>query len=190
MENGNTDDSSHDVMFTNPDKIGTDLCPDFFEGTAVEQDIAKLPLGGISQRSTRIGYDLSRVPLAATLEEFAAENGQGLLQMLSQGLGMQGQAKMLMKENLGEAVTIAEAAQFCGRGIGPKSVGTPFQVAHQLAAMCDEGGDGCRRITPCLPGCLEEVVATAVPMLPQRGRFRTDYEGTTRRDRLAQDSRT
>lgn len=141
------------------------------------------PLGGITQLSTHIGYDLSRIPLDATLEEFEAENGQGLLQMLSQGLGIQGLAAMLKKENLGRSVTVAEAAQFYGSGIGPKIVGTPTQVANQLEAIFDEvGGDGFMIITHYLPGCLEEFVELVVPILQQRGRFRKDYEGTTLRE--------
>ena len=141
------------------------------------------PLGGLTQLSTHLGYDLSRVPLDATLEDFAAENGQGLLQMLSQGLGIQGLAAMLKKENMGRAVTVGEAAQFYGSGIGPKIVGTPIQVANQLEDIFDEvGGDGFMLITHYLPGCLEEFVEMVVPILQQRGRFRADYQGTTLRE--------
>lgn len=146
------------------------------------------PLGGITQLSTHIGYDLSRIPLDATLEEFEAENGQGLLQMLSQGLGIQGLAAMLKKENLGRSVTVAEAAQFYGSGIGPKIVGTPTQVANQLEDIFDEvGGDGFMLITHYLPGCLEEFVELVVPILQQRGRFRKDYQGTTLREHFQEE---
>lgn len=146
------------------------------------------PLGGITQLSTHIGYDLSRVPLDATLEEFAAENGQGLLQMLSQGLGIQGLATMLKAENLGRSVTVGEAAQFYGSGIGPKIVGTPLQVANQLEDIFDEvGGDGFMLITHYLPGCLEEFVELVVPILQQRGRFRKDYQGTTLREHFREE---
>jgi FMN-dependent oxidoreductase (nitrilotriacetate monooxygenase family) len=146
------------------------------------------PLGGITQLSTHIGYDLSRIPLDATLEEFEAENGQGLLQMLSQGLGIQGLAAMLKKENLGRSVTVAEAAQFYGSGIGPKIVGTPTQVANQLEDIFDEvGGDGFMIITHYVPGCLEEFVELVVPILQQRGRFRKDYQGTTLREHFQEE---
>jgi alkanesulfonate monooxygenase SsuD/methylene tetrahydromethanopterin reductase-like flavin-dependent oxidoreductase (luciferase family) len=146
------------------------------------------PLGGITQLSTHIGYDLSCIPLDATLEEFEAENGQGLLQMLSQGLGIQGLAAMLKKENLGRSVTVAEAAQFYGSGIGPKIVGTPTQVANQLEDIFDEvGGDGFMIITHYVPGCLEEFVELVVPILQQRGRFRKDYQGTTLREHFQEE---
>ncbi|MDO8434288.1 MAG: LLM class flavin-dependent oxidoreductase [Candidatus Binatus sp.] len=145
-------------------------------------------LGGLTQLSTHIGYDLSRVPLDTPLEEFGAENGEGLLQALSHGLGIQGLAKMLMKENIGRSVTVGEAAQFYGSGIGPKIVGTPLQVANQLEDIFDEvGGDGFMLITHYLPGCLEEFVEMVVPILQKRGRFRTDYEGTTLREHLMQE---
>ena len=146
------------------------------------------PLGGLTQLSTHIGYDLSRVPLDATLEDFETENGQGLLQMLSQGLGIQGLASMLKKENMGRSVTVGEAAQFYGSGIGPKIVGTPLQVANQLEDIFDEvGGDGFMLITHYLPGCLEEFVEMVVPILQQRGRFRKDYQGTTVREHFRDD---
>lgn len=146
------------------------------------------PLGGITQLSTHIGYDLSRVPLDATLEEVEADHGEGLLQALSHGMGVQGLAKMLMKENIGRSVTVGEAAKFYGSGIGPKIVGTPIQVANQLEDIFDEvGGDGFMLITHYLPGCLEEFVEMVVPILQQRGRFRTEYEGTTLREHLLQD---
>jgi FMN-dependent oxidoreductase (nitrilotriacetate monooxygenase family) len=146
------------------------------------------PLGGLTQLSTHIGYDLSRVPLDATLEDFEAENGQGLLQMLSQGLGIQGLASMLKKENMGRAVTVGEAAQFYGSGIGPKIVGTPTQVANQLEDIFDEvGGDGFMLITHYLPGCLEEFVEMVVPILQERGRFRKDYQGTTLREHFSEE---
>jgi FMN-dependent oxidoreductase (nitrilotriacetate monooxygenase family) len=146
------------------------------------------PLGGLTQLSTHIGYDLSEVPLDATLEELEAKHGEGLLQALSHGLGVQGLARMLMKENLGRSVTVAQAAQFYGSGIGPKIVGTPVQVANQLEDIFDEvGGDGFMLITHYVPGCLEEFVEMVVPILQQRGRFRTDYEGTTLREHLQQD---
>ncbi|MGE0683045.1 MAG: LLM class flavin-dependent oxidoreductase [Candidatus Binatia bacterium] len=146
------------------------------------------PLGGLTQLSTHIGYDLSRVPLDATLEDFEAENGQGLLQMLSQGLGIQGLAAMLKKENMGRSVTVGEAAQFYGSGIGPKIVGTPLQVANQLEDIFDEvGGDGFMLITHYLPGCLEEFVELVVPILQQRGRFRKDYQGATLREHFQEE---
>ena len=108
--------------------------------------------------------------------------------MLSQGLGIQGLATMLKTENMGRSVTVAEAAQFYGSGIGPKIVGTPMQVANQLEAIFDEvGGDGFMLITHYLPGCLEEFVELVVPILQQRGRFRKDYEGTTLREHFMQE---
>ncbi|HVA80339.1 MAG TPA: hypothetical protein VNF29_05400 [Candidatus Binataceae bacterium] len=87
---------------------------------------------------------------------------------------------MLMKENFGRSVTVGEAAQFYGSGIGPKIVGTPLQVANQLENLLRCGrGDGFMLITHYLPECLEEFVEMVAPLLRRRGRFRTDYERTT-----------
>ena len=37
-----TEDNFRDFVFVNPAKLWTDMNPDFFKGTVVEQDVAKL----------------------------------------------------------------------------------------------------------------------------------------------------
>jgi FMN-dependent oxidoreductase (nitrilotriacetate monooxygenase family) len=64
-------------------------------------------------------------------------------------------------------------------------VGTPEQVADELQARFENGmADGFNITSPYLPGGLEEFVDHVIPVLQRRGLFRTEYEGTTLRDRL------
>jgi long-chain alkane monooxygenase len=56
------------------------------------------------------------------------------------------------------------------------------------SAFFDEvGGDGFMLSPIYSPGAIEEFVDQVVPELQRRGRFRTEYEGTTQRDHLRQD---
>lgn len=60
--------------------------------------------------------------------------------------------------------------------------GTPEQVADLMEAWFNEGAaDGFNVMPPLLPSMLELFVVEVVPLLQQRGLFRTSYEGETLR---------
>ncbi|MEW9612920.1 LLM class flavin-dependent oxidoreductase [Shinella sp. S4-D37] len=62
-------------------------------------------------------------------------------------------------------------------------VGTAEQVADRILGWVDQGAsDGFNIMPPYLPGSLEDFVNEVVPILQQKGRFRTEYEGRTLRD--------
>jgi FMN-dependent oxidoreductase (nitrilotriacetate monooxygenase family) len=64
-------------------------------------------------------------------------------------------------------------------------VGTPEQVALAIEEAVDaEAADGFILVPHVTPGGLEEFADTVVPILQERGSFRTEYEGTTLRDHL------
>ncbi|QBM75135.1 LLM class flavin-dependent oxidoreductase [Sphingomonas sp. AAP5] len=64
-------------------------------------------------------------------------------------------------------------------------VGTPEQVADHLQTWFENGAaDGFVITAPFLPGSLDAFVDGVVPILQQRGLFRTDYAGETLRDHL------
>ncbi|KAF0815163.1 Nitrilotriacetate monooxygenase component A [Andreprevotia sp. IGB-42] len=64
-------------------------------------------------------------------------------------------------------------------------VGTPEHIADQLQLWFENGAaDGFNVMPPWLPGGLEEFVEHVVPILQQRGLFRTEYEGSTLRENL------
>ncbi|MFC5664726.1 LLM class flavin-dependent oxidoreductase [Kitasatospora misakiensis] len=64
-------------------------------------------------------------------------------------------------------------------------VGTPRSVAEQLDRhVQSDAADGFILVPHLTPGGLDEFVDTVVPLLQERGVFRTDYTGTTLRDHL------
>jgi FMN-dependent oxidoreductase (nitrilotriacetate monooxygenase family) len=64
-------------------------------------------------------------------------------------------------------------------------VGTPLQVANQIEkAVAVRAADGFILVPHVTPSGLDEFADTVVPILQERDRFRTDYEGPTLRDHL------
>jgi FMN-dependent oxidoreductase (nitrilotriacetate monooxygenase family) len=64
-------------------------------------------------------------------------------------------------------------------------VGTPLHVANQIEkAVALRAADGFILVPHVTPGGLDEFADTVVPILQERDRFRTDYEGPTLRDHL------
>lgn len=71
-------------------------------------------------------------------------------------------------------------------GRGHKNfTGTPEQLADFIETWVDTGAaDGFNVMPPLLPSGLEIFVEHVVPILQRRGRFRTEYSGTTLRENL------
>lgn len=64
-------------------------------------------------------------------------------------------------------------------------IGTPEQMADMMIEWRDAGAcDGFTLQPSYMPGGLEDFVGEVVPILQQRGRYRTEYPGTTLRDTL------
>jgi FMN-dependent oxidoreductase (nitrilotriacetate monooxygenase family) len=64
-------------------------------------------------------------------------------------------------------------------------VGTPAQVAESLDEFVQaDASDGFVLVPHITPGGLDDFADTVVPLLQERGSFRTEYEGTTLRDHL------
>jgi len=64
-------------------------------------------------------------------------------------------------------------------------VGTPAQVADALDEFVQtDASDGFVLVPHITPGGLDEFADTVVPLLQERGVFRTEYEGTTLREHL------
>ncbi|MEU7040031.1 NtaA/DmoA family FMN-dependent monooxygenase [Streptomyces varsoviensis] len=64
-------------------------------------------------------------------------------------------------------------------------IGTPESVAAELDEFVQmDAADGFILIPHLTPGGLDDFVARVVPLLQERGSFRTRYEGTTLRDHL------
>lgn len=90
-----------------------------------------------------------------------------------------------VQREAGRDLTIREAARlFCLQG-SPNLVGTPAQVADQLQEMFEaNAADGFVVGGSLMPGSHEDFARMVVPILQERGLFRTEYPGTTLRDSL------
>jgi alkanesulfonate monooxygenase SsuD/methylene tetrahydromethanopterin reductase-like flavin-dependent oxidoreductase (luciferase family) len=84
-----------------------------------------------------------------------------------------------------ERLTVRQLAQRYGGYSGLAFVGTPRQIADEMAEWLHErGSDGFNVVFPYLPQGLDDVVERLVPELQRRQLFRTDYQGKTLRDHL------
>jgi FMN-dependent oxidoreductase (nitrilotriacetate monooxygenase family) len=91
-----------------------------------------------------------------------------------------------------EGLTIRQLALRVAAGRGHHIViGTAVDVADRMQAWFENGAaDGFNVMPPFFPGGLEEFNQQVVPILQERGLFRTEYEGTTLRDHLGIDRPT
>jgi FMN-dependent oxidoreductase (nitrilotriacetate monooxygenase family) len=64
-------------------------------------------------------------------------------------------------------------------------IGTPSEVAEQIDRFVQsDAADGFILVPHLIPEGLDELARTVVPLLQERGVYRTDYEGTTLREHL------
>jgi FMN-dependent oxidoreductase (nitrilotriacetate monooxygenase family) len=84
-----------------------------------------------------------------------------------------------------ENLTVRQLIARLGGGRGHRTfTGTPVQVADAIEEWFDNrAADGFNIMPAVLPSGLEAFVDKVVPILQERGRFRTEYEGQTLRDR-------
>ena len=83
-----------------------------------------------------------------------------------------------------ENLTVRQLIGRLGGGRGHRTfTGTPVQVADAIEEWFDNGAaDGFNIMPPVLPSGLETFVDKVVPILRERGRFRTEYTGRTLRE--------
>jgi FMN-dependent oxidoreductase (nitrilotriacetate monooxygenase family) len=128
---------------------------------------------GLALASSHVGFDLSRYPLDRPLTEVQFEEGsQGAYEQLAR-LG-------------GDGLTLRQAAiQYGTHMMCPQVVGTPEQVADKLQNLFENRScDGFVMTPIILPGTFDDFVNMVVPILQERGVFRTDYAGATLRENL------
>jgi alkanesulfonate monooxygenase len=133
------------------------------------------PSVGLALLSGNIGgFDLSDYPLDGPLPELPETNLNKSRQKLVTDLAR--------RENL----TIRQLYQAIAGARGHRTIwGTPEQIADQLEEwFVKDAADGFNIMPPYLPGGLDEFVQQVIPILQQRGLFRTEYEGRTLRENL------
>ncbi|WP_194814868.1 LLM class flavin-dependent oxidoreductase [Nocardia sp. XZ_19_385] len=146
------------------------------EAKALEQEFTDLisPDYALSQLSRLLGVDLTQHALDAPLPP---------LPSVTEIEG--GKSRFLLVKELAETenLTVRQLIGKLGGGRGHRSfAGTPTQIADELQAWFEGGAaDGFNIMPPFLPGGLEDFVDKVVPILQERGLFRTDYESDSLR---------
>ncbi|WP_433716290.1 LLM class flavin-dependent oxidoreductase [Nocardia sp. CA-084685] len=146
------------------------------EALALEQEFTDLisPDYALRQLSALLGVDLTEHALDAPLPPLPAESEiEG------------GKSRFTLVKELAERenLTVRQLIGKLGGGRGHRTVaGTPTDIADELQSWFDNGAaDGFNIMPPYLPGGLEDFVDRVVPILQQRGLFRTHYTATTLR---------
>jgi FMN-dependent oxidoreductase (nitrilotriacetate monooxygenase family) len=98
--------------------------------------------------------------------------------------GAQSRSSLVVTLARREHLTVRQLLGRLGGGRGHWTfVGTPEQVADELQTWFTNGAaDGFNVMAPVLPSGLEDFVDNVVPILRQRGLFRSEYTGRTLRD--------
>ncbi|MGE0765693.1 MAG: LLM class flavin-dependent oxidoreductase [Hyphomicrobiaceae bacterium] len=93
-------------------------------------------------------------------------------------------SELIVSAVRGEALTLRQLlARLAGARGHFVFAGTPEQVADLIEDWVDSrAADGFNVMPPLLPNMLEVFAGEVVPLLQRRGRFRTEYAGTTLRD--------
>ncbi|WP_410877224.1 LLM class flavin-dependent oxidoreductase [Nocardia sp. A7] len=146
------------------------------EARALEQEFTDLisPDYALRQLSSILGVDLTTHALDAPLPPLPAE---------SEIEGGKSRFTLVKELAENEDLTVRQLIGKLGGGRGHRTfAGTPEQVADELQSWFDAGAaDGFNIMAPYLPGGLADFVDRVVPILQERGLFRTDYESTTLR---------
>lgn len=146
------------------------------EALALEQEFTDLisPDYALRQLSALLGVDLTEHALDAPLPPLPAESEiEG------------GKSRFTLVKELAERekLTVRQLIGKLGGGRGHRTLaGTPTDIADELQSWFENGAaDGFNIMPPYLPGGLEDFVDRVVPILQERGLFRTDYTATTLR---------
>ncbi len=122
----------------------------------------------------RIGHDFSSYDLDGPIPDLPLPDQ------------VQGYARMMLTEEYRARYRLRDLYNLFAVSRGYKVVcGAPGQVADELAAWFQAGACDGFVLTPAhFPEALEDFVDGVVPLLRERGLFRTDYAGTTLRSHL------
>jgi FMN-dependent oxidoreductase (nitrilotriacetate monooxygenase family) len=133
------------------------------------------PSVGLALLSGNVGgFDLSGYPLDGPLPDLPETNlNKSRLKLVTD---------LARRENL----TIRQLYLAIAGARGHRTIwGTPEQIADELEGwFVNHAADGFNIMPPYLPGGLDEFVDLVVPILRQRGLFRSEYEGATLRENL------
>ncbi|MEY9870579.1 FMN-dependent oxidoreductase (nitrilotriacetate monooxygenase family) [Streptacidiphilus sp. MAP12-33] len=147
------------------------------EAQALLEELTELqvPEYGLAQLSGMVGVDLTGLPLDGPLPELPEESDIN---------GNKSRFALVAELARREGLTLRQLIARLGGGRGHRVyAGTPEQIADQLQHWFEQGAaDGFNIMPPILPTGLADFVDQVVPILQNRGLFRTEYTGSTLRD--------
>ncbi|WP_405978113.1 LLM class flavin-dependent oxidoreductase [Streptomyces sp. NBC_00158] len=147
------------------------------EAKALERELTELqvPEYGLAQLSGMLGTDLTGADLDGPLPELPEEREIN---------GNKSRFTLVAEIARRDGLTLRELIARLGAGRGHRVfAGTPEQIADQLEEWFTRGAaDGFNIMAPVLPTGLTDFVDQVVPILQDRGLFRTEYTGTTLRE--------
>ncbi|EFL18198.1 LLM class flavin-dependent oxidoreductase [Streptomyces sp. C] len=147
------------------------------EAKALERELTELqvPEYGLAQLSGMLGTDLTGADLDGPLPELPEEREIN---------GNKSRFTLVAEIARRDGLTLRELIARLGAGRGHRVfAGTPEQIADQLEEWFTQGAaDGFNIMAPVLPTGLTDFVDQVVPVLQDRGLFRTEYEGRTLRE--------
>jgi FMN-dependent oxidoreductase (nitrilotriacetate monooxygenase family) len=165
-------------------KIFTAVMPVLGETKAVAQERLEHlnslvhPEVGLSTLSSHTGINLAEYPLDTPITTILRD---------LQDRNVPTQLHMFAAAMHAEELTLAELGRRYGTNVGfvPQWAGTGEQIADELIRHFEAGAADGFIVSPAfLPGAYDEFVDQVVPVLQDRGYFRTEYEGNTLRDHL------
>lgn len=135
------------------------------------------PEAGIGLLSALISFDLSPYPIDGPLPD---------LPQLKDVNGHKSRFQLVKDLADREGLTIRKLYQRVAGARGHREIwGTPEQIADQMQEWFEnDAADGFNVMPPYLPGGLDDFVELVIPILQERGLFRTEYEGMTLRENL------
>ncbi|TCN52824.1 FMN-dependent oxidoreductase (nitrilotriacetate monooxygenase family) [Rhodococcus sp. SMB37] len=146
------------------------------EAKALEQEFTDLisPAYSLRQLSRMVGVDLTEHSLDAPLPP---------LPPIDEIQGNKSRYQLVKDLAEKEELTVRQLIAKLGGGRGHRTfAGTPTQIADEIQLwFVSDAADGFNVMPPYLPGGLEDFTALVVPILQERGLFRTDYTATTLR---------
>jgi FMN-dependent oxidoreductase (nitrilotriacetate monooxygenase family) len=143
---------------------------------ARELEDLRIPEYGLRQLAVFLDIDEATIDLDAPLPREVVE------QEVREGFDSR--ARLVVDLAQRENLTVRQLLGRLGGGRGHHVViGTPEQVADQMETWFTHGAaDGFNVMGASLPAGLEAFVESVVPILRDRGLFRTEYSGTTLRE--------
>lgn len=112
----------------------------------------------IAHTGGSLGLDLGYLPLDTPINDIETEGAQGHL----------AEIRKMTKDG---SMTLRDLAHF--RAQATRVVGTPEQIADELAAWQDAGIDGVNLINSSIPGSYHEFIEHVLPVLRERGLARS-----------------